>query len=64
MMQTVMDEVYGKYTGSLWKPNPYKEGKGRYLWTDSFGLCNFITLYLETKNSKYLDQVSNLFEHS
>jgi hypothetical protein len=32
-----MQEVYGEFTGANWKPKPYAENKGRYLWTDAFG---------------------------
>jgi len=60
MFQNVMEEIYGKYSGPSWKPKPYKEGKGRYLWTDAFGVCNFITLYYETKESTYLHQADAL----
>jgi len=62
LFQSVMDEVYGKYTHEGWTPKPYKENKGRYLWTDAFGVCNFITLYYETKQSRYLDQADALIK--
>jgi hypothetical protein len=62
LFQNVMEEVYGKYSGSGWKPKPYKEGKGRYLWTDAFGVCNFLTLYYETKESSYLEQAESLIK--
>eukprot|EP01083_Nonionella_stella_P085597 237391_1 len=60
--KSVMSKVYGDTTkGSVaWTPKPYKEGKGRYLWTDAFGVCNFITLYRETKDSLYLDLADGL----
>ena len=32
----------------------------RYLWTDSFGLVLLISLYLETKDKKYLDEAEFL----
>lgn len=58
----VMEQVYGTYTkgDKTWKPKKYKEGKGRYLWTDAFGVCNFITLFYETKDAKYVEQAELL----
>ena len=58
-------QVYGANpTGNkFWKPKKYKEGKGRYLWTDAFGVCNFITLYCERKDVKYLQQVNLVKTH-
>jgi hypothetical protein len=46
----------------LWKPKPYKDNKSRYLWTDAFGVCNFITLYYETSEPRYLDFADALIE--
>jgi len=61
LFQKIVDEIYGKYDTSItWKPKPYKEGKGRYLWTDAFGVCNFITLFYETGEKRYLDQADAL----
>jgi len=58
-----MDEVYGSYDASKpWKPQPYKEGKGRYLWTDAYGVCNYITLYYCTQDTRYLDQADALIK--
>ncbi|GAQ80141.1 hypothetical protein KFL_000470150 [Klebsormidium nitens] len=57
----VMDDVYGPADDvSKWAPKPYKEGKGRYLWTDAFGVCNFLTLFFETGENKYLQQATIL----
>lgn len=64
----VTEEVYGKYdstssssaTKGSWTPQPYDENKGRYLWTDAFGVCNFLTLFHETKDEKYLIQAEAL----
>jgi hypothetical protein len=58
----VMDVVYGKLEGlpQHWIPKPYQENKGRYLWTDAFGVCNFITLFHEKNEEKYLLQADNL----
>jgi len=57
--KTVMDDVYGPFQDN-WKPKPYAENKGRYLWTDAFGVCNYITLFCETGEQKYLDQADAL----
>jgi len=54
--QKVMNEVYG--TGE--KPKPYTDNKGRYLWTDAFGVCNYITLFYETGNAQFLDRADAL----
>lgn len=50
----IMSKIYGKYSGKSYVPKSYKEGKGRYLWTDAYGVCNFITLFHETKEEQYL----------
>lgn len=34
--------------------------QSRYLWTDAFGVCNFITLARETGDGRYLDQADAL----
>lgn len=45
----------------VWAPPPASGGhKGRYLWTDAFGVCNFITLFQETSNSHYLGLATDL----
>ncbi|KAF4635536.1 hypothetical protein G7Y89_g2558 [Cudoniella acicularis] len=56
-----MQSVYGpfEYTQPShiikWTPPPRSGGhKGRYLWTDAFGVLNFLTLYHETSQEKYL----------
>jgi hypothetical protein len=30
-----------------------KQFQNRYLWTDAFAVCNFLQLYLQTKNEKH-----------
>jgi len=55
-----MNEVYGKYEGPTWRPKPYRDG--RYLWTDAYGVCNYITLYYETKDMMYLNQADALIK--
>jgi len=63
LMKKVMDEVYGKCANiQTWKPKKYSDNKSRYLWTDAFGVCNYITLYCETKDQIYLDQADALIK--
>ncbi|KAG9841075.1 hypothetical protein KCU98_g6724, partial [Aureobasidium melanogenum] len=46
-----------------WKPPPMKDGHlGRYLWTDAFGVLNFITLFKETKQPHFLALAAILVE--
>lgn len=48
-------------TSQPWTPPPASAGhKGRYLWTDAFGVLNFLTLYKETSNPHYLDLSKSL----
>jgi len=62
----IMNQVYGEFSSTRsWAPKLYPEyansgGGGRYLWTDAFGVCNYITLFCETKDPKYLDQADSL----
>lgn len=34
----------------------------RYLWTDAYGVCNFLGLYLETKDGRYRDLALKLVD--
>ncbi|KAJ9216240.1 hypothetical protein DTO166G4_2172 [Paecilomyces variotii] len=65
--QQAMSSVYGDLSTitdpSNWTPPPKSGGhRGRYLWTDAFGVLNFLTLHQETnalaptgsKDDKYL----------
>ncbi|EON61868.1 hypothetical protein W97_01086 [Coniosporium apollinis CBS 100218] len=46
---------------TTWTPPPASAGhKGRYLWTDAFGLLNFLTLYRETSTPAYLTYARSL----
>jgi len=59
----LMDSVYGPCppgTIHTWQPKPLADNRGRYLWTDAFGVCNFITLACETGKPHYLDQADKL----
>jgi DUF1680 family protein len=62
-----MQQTYGPFESlpfdhlANWIPPPMAEGhKGRYLWTDGFAVVNFITLYKQTSNQKYLTLASRL----
>ncbi|THV68113.1 hypothetical protein D6D28_06966 [Aureobasidium pullulans] len=46
-----------------WRPPPMKDGhRGRYLWTDAFGVFNFITLSKETSQPHFLVLAAILVE--
>ncbi|KAL9608356.1 MAG: hypothetical protein Q9167_006812 [Letrouitia subvulpina] len=56
-----MQTVYGNFETLTplqhedWRPLPNSGGhRGRYLWTDAFGVINFLTLYKESSDPKYL----------
>ncbi|KAI0128402.1 hypothetical protein BJ170DRAFT_326844 [Xylariales sp. AK1849] len=64
-----MKRVYGPFDEipqedlATWTapPQPGNAGhKGRYLWTDAFGVVNFVTLYSETQKTRYLDLAKGL----
>ncbi|EKM55624.1 uncharacterized protein PHACADRAFT_195663 [Phanerochaete carnosa HHB-10118-sp] len=64
-----MEDVYGPI-GTLtpsqaqgWTPPPAPSGHlGRYLWTDAFGVLNFITLHRLTGSSTYLACAARLID--
>ncbi|TWU71117.1 hypothetical protein ED733_001715 [Metarhizium rileyi] len=64
-----MEAVYGPLDdlteddARTWTPprSPGAGGHGgRYLWTDAFGVVNFLTLHKETRTAKYLDLATRL----
>lgn len=64
-----MKSVYGPFDelsnddAEAWTPpdNPGAGGhRGRYLWTDAFGVVNFVTLFKETAKPKYLTLAKRL----
>ena len=57
-----MERVFSRYTGPEWRPKQYTEGKGRYLWTDAFGVVNFISLWKATEDDTYLKQVLKAYD--
>jgi hypothetical protein len=63
-----MNAVYGPLRDNdqeahKWEP-PERSGghRGRYLWTDAFGVVNFITLHKETNDTAYLTRAIRLAE--
>ncbi|KAI9158068.1 hypothetical protein HJFPF1_06056 [Paramyrothecium foliicola] len=66
-----MKSVYGPFDAldpsqaTAWTPpeDPGAGGhRGRYLWTDAFGIVNFLTLYKETSSPLYLALARQLVE--
>jgi hypothetical protein len=60
LFRAAVDSVYGPLPtniteAAVWIP-PEKAGgfKGRYLWTDAFGVINFLTLHQTTRDETYL----------
>jgi hypothetical protein len=45
----ILDEVYGPWTTN-WKPKPFERTAPRYLWTDAFGVCTYLTLYNSSRH--------------
>ena len=59
-----METIYGPFTPH-YKPKPLKSGalaSSRYLWTDAFAVCNFLTLFVESQQEQYLEQAKALIE--
>jgi hypothetical protein len=58
-----IDAVYGplENDSTEWSP-PERSGghRGRYLWTDAFGVLNFITLSRETEDPSHLTRATRL----
>ncbi|KAI0718787.1 hypothetical protein C8T65DRAFT_570247 [Cerioporus squamosus] len=64
-----MKAVYGPFDivspteASSWTPPPMAEGhRGRYLWTDAFGVLNFLTLGTATSETRYTTLAARLVE--
>lgn len=72
--EQAMSTLYGDFSTipdpEQWTPPPKSGGhRGRYLWTDAFGVLNFLTLHREsarvpgaTKDDKYLTLARRLVE--
>jgi hypothetical protein len=50
IVQSIMDQ-FAALTGL----SPVRQSPKRYLWTDAFAVCNFLGLYLQTKDERYRD---------
>jgi hypothetical protein len=61
-VKSVMDTIFGPFMGEEWKPKKYAEEKGRYLWTDAYAVCNFLTLFHETHDPSYLERAKILIQ--
>ncbi|KAI1213142.1 uncharacterized protein F4807DRAFT_471600 [Annulohypoxylon truncatum] len=67
IFEEAMEQIYGPCTRD-WQPpeDPRRGHRGRYLWTDAFGVVNFITLSREKgdQNSRklYLQMAKRLAE--
>lgn len=64
-----MQIVYGPFESlntdqlAQWHPPASSGGhRGRYLWTDAFGVLNFLTLYKKTSDAKYMTLASGLID--
>ncbi|KAA8909396.1 hypothetical protein FN846DRAFT_898317 [Sphaerosporella brunnea] len=69
--QEALQHVYGPFGEAVasedaaqkWTPAPLEEGhRGRYLWTDAFGVLNFLTLHMLTSEPHYLTFAHRLIE--
>jgi hypothetical protein len=58
----VMETTYGPHT-QHWTPQPYTRFQSRYLWTDAFGVCNYLNLYYETQDQSYLNMATALIQN-
>ncbi|KAI0355917.1 hypothetical protein OH77DRAFT_1424188 [Trametes cingulata] len=64
-----MNSVYGPFDrltpaqATTWTPPPMAEGhRGRYLWTDAFGVLNLLTLGVLTSNALYTTLAARLVD--
>jgi len=48
---------------NIWQPKDFERYHPRYLWTDAFGVINYICLYVMTNNNIYLKQSKILIDH-
>ncbi|KAF1325804.1 hypothetical protein FI667_g8845, partial [Globisporangium splendens] len=63
-VHAILNRVYSPYTGPSWKPLPFAGRSARYLWSDAFGVCNYISLYYAgaRQDPKLLDQADALIQ--
>ncbi|KAK8056603.1 hypothetical protein PG993_001830 [Apiospora rasikravindrae] len=64
--KAAMEKVYGSFESAAeWRvpPLPGNAGhRGRYLWTDAFGVVNFVTLRYATGEGRYLEAAKRLVQ--
>ncbi|KAK8114988.1 uncharacterized protein PG998_000460 [Apiospora kogelbergensis] len=64
--KAAMEKVYGDFEDTAnWRvpPLPGNAGdRGRYLWTDAFGVVNFVTLHHTTGEDRYLEPARRLVQ--
>lgn len=65
--KALMDHVYGvfdpsKHSAKTWQPKPLTDNKSRYLWTDAFGVVNYISLASREGEVQYLAQAEALID--
>ncbi|KAK8049238.1 hypothetical protein PG994_010968 [Apiospora phragmitis] len=64
--KAAMKKVYGSFEDTAnWRvpPLPGNSGhRGRYLWTDAFGVVNFVTLRYATGEERYLEAAKRLVQ--
>uniref|UniRef100_A0A915DTX8 Uncharacterized protein n=1 Tax=Ditylenchus dipsaci TaxID=166011 RepID=A0A915DTX8_9BILA len=64
-----MDQVYGPYT-KVWQPRAFRQkssipqnpASSRYLWSDAYGVCNYLTLHQQTGSQEALEQAKILID--
>lgn len=64
VVQKILDDVYGPYTGPGWRPAAFSGRSRRYLWSDAFGVCNYISMHYAagSKDQQYLDQADAVID--
>lgn len=64
--KAAMEKVYGNFEDVVnWSvpPQPGNAGhRGRYLWTDAFGVVNFVSLRYATGEERYLEAAARLVQ--
>lgn len=65
--EQAMETLYGSFESitdpAQWTPPPKSGGhRGRYLWTDAFGVLNFVTLHQERSKATPADSTNDVSE--
>lgn len=58
-VHAIMDRVYSPYTGPAWRPLAFQGRSRRYLWSDAFGVCNYISLHDAATEKEHKAQLLN-----